>query len=568
MPMRLPGHQRRKTPPESAPDYLAVNHHDSLARHDRAVLEKSRTSQPCFPFPPGGRADCSVATIPHHVVCQRRDMPYSPDLQQPIDQELWDHARPAIHALIDAAATYRDSGGWCLRADVPEIHEEQQFPWLSVKEWGDDRPWDWRKLFGRRGKPFTQIAVEDIPELMAWREYCAGRADLIGSLLPPEDFDLEWLSSMFIDHLTLDVFDRAMHLNARTPEDFIATYLEAERSVLAPSLWGDIVIPLPFTAFPSDDPLKIDSGVTIRRLHRLEHLARARGDSWGPVTLSAINAATHAIVMEGFEIDNTDPWRRRLGWLNGNSHYDLGGIDEVIRAMRIVVNTPLGYAQILLKPWNWSDHWILGIPAMQVLRTVRRYPDKFDERRRDENVEPLAPDDLVLIPVAYAALHRGDARLNLAARRLDLSRSRVEHDDQLIDCAVGLEALLGGDNRTELSHRIATRAAVLLCGHFRASAIYAVVRGVCDRRSEIVHGSHQTKKAMIKFEGQTWPAHNAAQWVLSELLKVAIIRNRPIDARELDSVMLSAVDVYSPPDEGDDQEAADTKEWSPSQRES
>src|SRR5450759_4321607 len=83
-------------------------------------------------------------------------------------------------------------------------------------------------------------------------------------------------------------------------------------------------IPLPFAAFPSHDPVKIDSGVTIRRLHRLEHLARARGNSWGSVTLPAINAATHAIVMEGFEIDNTDPWRRRLGWLNGNAHYDLG----------------------------------------------------------------------------------------------------------------------------------------------------------------------------------------------------------------------------------------------------
>lgn len=495
-------------------------------------------------------------------------MPDSPDLQQPIDQGLWDHARPAIQALIDAAATYRDSGGWCLRADVPEIDEEQQFPWLSLNKWGDDRPWDWGRLFGKRGEQFTQIAVEDIPDLMACREYCAGRADLIGSLLPPEDLDLEWLSSMFIDHLTLDVFDRAMHLNARTPEDFIATYLEAERSVLAPSLGGDIVIPLPFAAFPSDDPVKIDSGVTIRRLDRSEQLARARGDSWGPVTLNVINAATHAIVMEGFEIDNTDPWRRRLGWLNGYPHDDLGGVDKVIRAMRIVVNTPIGYAQILLKPWNWSDDWRLDFPAMQVLQTVRRYPDNFDERRRDENVEPIPPDDLALIPVAYAALHRGDARLNLAARRLDLSRSRVEPDDQLIDCAVGLEALLGGDNRTELSHRIATRAAVLLREDFRASAIYAVVRGVYDRRSEIVHGSHEAKKAMIKFEGLTWHAHNAAQWILSELLKVAIVRNRPIDARELDTVILSAVDVYSPPDEGDDQEAVDEQEPSPSPRES
>jgi hypothetical protein len=419
------------------------------------------------------------------------------------------------------------------------------WPWLTVDSWSEDRPKDWSKLFGKRGAQFTQIAYEDIPELQEFRAYCETRTDLRGTLLQPANVDLDFLQTMFIDHLSLDVYERAMHLGAHSLDSILPIYLEAERSVLQETLTGDIIVPLAFAAFAPNDLIHLDSTTTVRPLSVDEQRARAITDFNAPVTARVINSATHAIVLQDVIVDNLDPWSRVLGRFRGESVVPYEQIDIAVRAIRILVPEPFGYTQVLLSPHNWSDRWKLDLPAMQTMATVRKYPPSLDDKNYRDPVTIIPPEITQNLPEAHAALLRGDGRLNLAARRLDIARYRLDTDDTIIDCAVGLEALLGGD-RTELAHRIATRAAVLLRSKFQAEMVYQSVRKIYDRRSEIVHGSQRSKSARITFGDATFSTHTIALWILREVVASAVADRLPIDRQALDAMALDAIQQTAP----------------------
>jgi Apea-like HEPN len=266
----------------------------------------------------------------------------------------------------------------------------------------------------------------------------------------------------------------------------------------------------------------------------------------GPlVTARVINSATHALVLQDVVVDNTDPWSRVLGRFRGESEVPYERIDIAVRAIRIVVPEPFGYAQVLLSPHDWSDHWKLDLPVMHPMATVRKYPPSLDDKNHGDPVTIIPPETMQDLPEAHAALLRGDGRLNLAARRLDIARYRLDTDDTIIDCAVGLEALLGGD-RTELSHRIATRAAVLLRSKFKAEMVYQSVRKIYERRSEIVHGSQRAKSAQITFGDATFSTHAIALWVLREVVSSAVADHQPIDKQALDAMALDAIQQTAP----------------------
>lgn len=459
-----------------------------------------------------------------------------------MDDALWQAASPAIEQMINAAHTYIDGGGWCLQDHLPTVSHEHHWPWLNVERWGDGRPKDWSSLLGKREGEFTKIAVEELHAYQEFLAYGRSREDLRGKLLPTEDMTLEWLSDMMLDHLSRDVFERAMHLGARKPHEFRPIYCEAERSILADELPGSVIIPLAFAAFPDGWTLHLDDNTCIRPLTDEEHLGRARDYTYGAVPESVINAATHAIILDDIVVDNRAPWDRVLGRRNyEESAIPQERIDRAVRALRVASPRQSGYAQILLAPEGWADRWRLDLPPLMTIDIVRRYPPALDQRSHREAVTPPSDGNLADIAVAYAALGRGDKRLNLATRRLDLATHREEPDDAVLDVTVGLEALIGGD-RNEIAHRIATRAAVLLRDTYHAQDIYSYLKKVYDRRSEIVHGSQSMKNATIRMHDRTFRTEDVALWLLRTVISAAIALDEPIDTAALDRRVLTLID--------------------------
>ena len=80
--------------------------------------------------------------------------------------------------------------------------------------------------------------------------------------------------------------------------------------------------------------------------------------------------------------------------------------------------------------------------------------------------------------------------LQVPIRRLRTAGTRAEKEDALVDCVVGLEALLGTDDeKTEIGYRFRIRGSVLLAKRKNERQVHIRrLRELYDLRSRIVHG--------------------------------------------------------------------------------
>lgn len=88
--------------------------------------------------------------------------------------------------------------------------------------------------------------------------------------------------------------------------------------------------------------------------------------------------------------------------------------------------------------------------------------------------------------------------LQVPIRRLRAAGTRAEKEDALVDCVVGLEALLGTDDeKTEIGYRFRIRGSVVLAKYKKDRRFYLnSMRNLYDLRSRIVHGQTVSSKQL------------------------------------------------------------------------
>jgi hypothetical protein len=221
--------------------------------------------------------------------------------------------------------------------------------------------------------------------------------------------------------------------------------------------------------------------------------------------------------------------------------------DFVCDALRIVTEVDTGYAQVLRRSLDWADRWEHDLPPLEVVATIRRYPDKFDNYAWLERPKRIRREVLNRIPEIFMALRAAKPNVRLAGRRLSLAALRDEDDDRTIDACIGLEALLG-EGRDELSHRLALRAATALgtrpTNAYDAQTTYDVMRKVYSHRSAVVHGTNGDKSRTITLK-QEFATADIAVSLLRELLTDALTRPGGWTAKSLDSTLLAALKPLS-----------------------
>ena len=193
-------------------------------------------------------------------------LPSLPD-DKLLHPEIWVHAYPAIAAARTRAHEYLASGGWCPREDVPKMTVNKHgWPWLSIDKFDKSNPRKISALFGRTAPATGHFSYADVPEISNFFSYCQSRTDLVGSLLPPPDFTLDWLHDLFIQHLIFGVLDRCEAIGAKTESEVRQVYKVAERSIFLTSLPAEVVVPIALGAFDFKGPLLIDGDVRIESL--------------------------------------------------------------------------------------------------------------------------------------------------------------------------------------------------------------------------------------------------------------------------------------------------------------
>lgn len=466
-----------------------------------------------------------------------------------IHPEIWQRAYPAIEASRVKAHNYLASGGWCLQHDVPTLTtNEYGWPWLSFDQFGENRPHRLSSLFGEKAPAAKHFSHADVPEIVDFYNYCRSRTDLIGTLLPPADFNLAPFEDMFIHRLLFGVMDRCEAVNAATEAQTLLVYAQAEKAIFQPSLPAELIVPVANGNFEFDKPWRIDSNVWIEPLDECTQRARATRHTVG-VHMGVLNLATHAAVAGAVELNNSNPWTRTLGRATDVSPA-LAKVEHVFRSLRVLTSVPIGYAQVLLRPIGWADHWALDLPPLITVDEVRRYPDVLEDRFWLRAKRLIPQSKLEDLPLIFKALCPENPRLDLAARRLEMATMRPSVDDQVIDCTIGFEALLGGD-KTEITHKLALRGAALLSEKLDVSAVYAAVRSIYNRRSEIVHGSNKHKYRTMKIKDAEVDAAEAAILLLQHIITAVAKRGGQLNPSDLDDHLLKALSRHATKGEGE-----------------
>jgi len=463
----------------------------------------------------------------------------------PVSAALWELTRAAVMACASAADAYLARGGWAPRWRLATVDTfASGWPNLS-RPFGasrDSAPVQHARLFGQTRGQLVPISYDDVPELVTLIEHVR-HDDLLAPRVIPDWVDrdefAEQMLKFQVARLPLSLLDRARALRVSGNDALLALYLERERAWLADPLPVEYVLPLALTALRLDEPLQIAEGIRIDPLRALLQAARAPESRSGvdAVPSPVVDAATHAIVLTGREIDNPGVAARMFS-RRADPLPALEDADLVCEALRVLAPADVGYAQVLRRPVGWADDWEHDLPPVDRLATLRRYPERFDDYGWLTEPSPIDAAIVARLPSTAVALRDARPAIRLASRRLSLAALRDSDEDRTVDACIGLEALLG-EGQTELKHRLSLRAATALAGSPTAldpKVVYELMRKVYDHRSAVVHGSGSAKNETVRVGERNVPAADVAVILLRNLIDELL--ERPRLPAELDAELL------------------------------
>jgi hypothetical protein len=218
-------------------------------------------------------------------------------------------------------------------------------------------------------------------------------------------------------------------------------------------------------------------------------------------------------------------------------------IERAFQALRLATGFELGYAEIYVRPIGWAWNYTAHLPPVIDPTVVRRYPPSFNEFAWNRAPARLTVEHIHRTEELLAALATGDPRMALAARRFAQAQLREDTEDAVLDLCIALEACLGDKGRSEMTHKIAMRAAALLgSNELDPVQIKARVKALYDWRSAIVHGD-AAAKPIRKFAGEGASEDDAARLaniLVLEALATFLLHPEIRSADDLDNVMLKS----------------------------
>jgi len=433
--------------------------------------------------------------------------------------------RPDIYEMIKEAVNDGLAVVRQFEADGKLVYRHFQFPIMSQFPSGfpnfrksfmeDDIPLDYRSVFGRKfgrkGHP-----PESIPSWQRFWDFAHKDESLshfweIGphvkeKLSSPAFPDLVEVHSKISVYGSIEkLVDRYIHISGKKEmeeELFRPIYQEWERSIIWQKLPVNMVVPILGLMF-SFERLEIGNNTVVERMGDLLQLARNNRSTY---TVSAhetvIGAATHSLVLRGWTIANKTLDERQ------ESMNDIGAyaapileIEKFFAALRSETSVETGYSQIVVTPIGWADSWQAYLPHVEVV-SVRAYPDHFEKYSWLRTPPTIDENTCGNIAEIFNVLKNApDNRLVLAARRLNAAFLRANEEDSILDITMGLETLLTSDTRTEITYKLAMRAAGLstigLFEELSPEDVFKHCKQIYDYRSDVIHGSKKAQKKRI-----------------------------------------------------------------------
>lgn len=250
-----------------------------------------------------------------------------------------------------------------------------------------------------------------------------------------------------------------------------------------------------------DDRRPVTERIVLERLSEEEQLARApESHSIAAVPEPLAGAATHAFVLTGWEINNGNRFALRT---DDASLYPREQIETCFEALRLASDVQTGYAQIYMRPkgWAWVGAWTAHLPPVIPGPLVRRYPPRFDNFGWLRKPRTVDQDQARAVSDVFGELASAPPQLRLAGRRLSDAMLRDREDDTVVDLCIALEAALGEQDPTEITHKLALRTAAVAArsgeSDETAGDTFSSVKRIYRYRSKVVHGGDPAKDRLL-----------------------------------------------------------------------
>ncbi len=347
-----------------------------------------------------------------------------------------------------------------------------------------------------------------------------------------------------LDEMINQCVERYVHMYGSEPiEDEKRNRILAAliRAMFWDELPMSIVAPVTLTHFEIDH-FRLNETTYITKIPKGIQIARSRIAGHGSGVVDTVaGAATHCFVSTGWSIPRAATQEVK-GSLETTSPDVIAAIENFLACIRLTTGFPAGLAQVIAFPKQWALGYFCELPSLYGYN-CRRYPSYYDNYGWAPGKAPrVTREHMKEIKRLYSLLLvRNEQQIAIAVSRLNSCMLRDDDVDAILDAVIGLEVLLGDDDKQSLSYKLRMRAAALLsfAGVRPADQVLKSVTAIYERRSAIVHG---TKKRPSK-SVTTDPARpfardrDEAASMLRDVLKVLLehpkFLNPPVIDREL-----------------------------------
>lgn len=286
-------------------------------------------------------------------------------------------------------------------------------------------------------------------------------------------------------------------------EDKLKPFVEEKLlRYISPQLDIDIYIPVCLATF-EDDIVKLTEQLEITRIPDDIQKSRQQVCSYEKDNEDWLaSCATHMIVIHNYHYDN-DKYIR-LNYITRNYHaYPINIIDEVMAIIRTVTGYTIGYEQILCRPLNWIDGFYADLTPLYGAKTHFVNAKEIEKMWMQLPISVISSEQALEIIKLYSVVlscegDKSKGNLFFALKRFNRCMLRDEFDDMAIDAAIGLEALLSGEAKTEITYTISNRIPIVFAhernNYFTPKNCRSIMKKIYNYRSKIVHGDKIKEK--------------------------------------------------------------------------
>lgn len=474
-----------------------------------------------------------------------------------LDPPLWSAFEQALQqGLAEAKRASAEKKIFLTKSDWPrkDGNFDNGMPHFSFSLGLGDGPLDYSSLRNYGSDP------ESFPWYREFRDFCHAHDrirtfySMSGGVPSPDPDDF---FSVRVAILLGNFIDAYIHRNKEfeyTAGKSQELYLGWERLLHLKELPLMLVVPLLFLNCEFEE-VKLSPRISIAKLSESHNLARMASGSLRYTTSNTqrivIGAATHALICEGWHIENQATLTELQNVLTNRLAFDLGQIENFFCSLRLAGPCQVGYGQVITAPVGWSFEPRGDLPSWLQF-SIKRYPERFEDYYwLSSDISKMTREKSDLVREIFLAMEESRRKEFILARdRINFAALRDHEADAVIDATIALESLLTGDSKQEMTYKLAVRLAALSrLAKFskRPARVFQEIKKLYDYRSAIVHGSTSAeKKREIKLtDDQPISAVVAAEEYAKLAMRTLLQHPKYLDPQLIDTELLLTDSVTS-----------------------